>query len=194
MKNVLVLSQKGGVGKTTLADELAFAFARDGTPFAFYETDEQGDAIHETTEPSDADVAVIDTPGVLTDDTPDMVRDASAVIIPTRASAHDMPALNRTREMVATYAPGVPVLIVLNGWNRWTNARQYSEWLESDLRPTESVAVLSQSEMVPRAAAAGVSVVAFAPRSRVAQDLAEIELRVRAALGMESADGSQNNG
>lgn len=189
MQNVLVLSQKGGVGKSTLADEIAFALERAGMPFAFYATDEQGDALHETTEPEGAAIAIIDTPGALADDTPDMIADADVVVIPTRASGRDMTALDRTRDMVATTAPTVPVLIVLNGWNRWTNARQFREWLEDSLRPTEAVAVLSQSEVIPRAEAAGVSVAAFAPHSRAAVDLAEIVQHVLAALGMEADNG-----
>ena len=35
MKTVLVCNQKGGVGKTLIADELAFALERDGIPYNF---------------------------------------------------------------------------------------------------------------------------------------------------------------
>lgn len=186
MQNILVLSQKGGTGKTTLADNIAFVLEADGHPVAFYDTDPQGGALHGTAEVKGADVAVIDTPGTLTDATRDMIADAAAVIIPTKASALDMQPLERIRDMVAEAAPSVPVLIVINGWNRYRNARSFREWLEGTLRDAERVAVLSQSEMIPQAAGNGVSVVEYAPKSRPAVQLAEIAQTVRGMIGGEA--------
>ena len=183
MKNVLVLSQKGGGGKTTIADNLAFMLEAEGKVVAFYDTDAQGGALHETTEPDDAEYAVIDTPGALTDDTREIIADASIVIVPTKASALDIPPLERTRELIAATAPNVPVVIVLNGFNRWSNAKGFKEWLDSTLKPNESTAVLSQSEMIPQAAAEGKSVVAFAPKSRPAEELRGILQTVQQLLG-----------
>lgn len=42
MKTILVCNQKGGVGKSLCADELAFSFERTGTPVSFYDLDAQG--------------------------------------------------------------------------------------------------------------------------------------------------------
>ena len=47
MFTILFLNQKGGVGKTTLADELAFALERRGSTVAFVSTDPQGGSVHE---------------------------------------------------------------------------------------------------------------------------------------------------
>ena len=44
MKTILVCNQKGGVGKSLCADELAFSFERTGTPVSFYDLDAQGGA------------------------------------------------------------------------------------------------------------------------------------------------------
>ena len=65
MKTVLICNQKGGVGKTLIADELAFALERDAIPFNFYDLDAQGSAIHQTTENPDAVVSIVDTAGAL---------------------------------------------------------------------------------------------------------------------------------
>ena len=65
MKTVLICNQKGGVGKTLIADELAFALERDGIPYNFFDLDGQGSSIHETSETDDAQVQIIDTPGAL---------------------------------------------------------------------------------------------------------------------------------
>jgi len=39
MKNILICNQKGGVGKSLIADELAFFFERNKTPYNFYDLD-----------------------------------------------------------------------------------------------------------------------------------------------------------
>ena len=46
MHTILMLNQKGGVGKTTIADELAFALERRGRTVAFVTTDPQGGSVH----------------------------------------------------------------------------------------------------------------------------------------------------
>ena len=47
MYTILMLNQKGGVGKTTIADELSFALERRGKTVAFVTTDPQGGSVHE---------------------------------------------------------------------------------------------------------------------------------------------------
>lgn len=37
MKTILVCNQKGGVGKSLVADEIAFSFERSGIPVSFYD-------------------------------------------------------------------------------------------------------------------------------------------------------------
>ena len=80
MFTILFLNQKGGVGKTTIADELAFALERRGKSVAFVSTDPQGGSIHEAcSEPEQAeqcDFQVVDTAGVLKDGIREWCRDA----------------------------------------------------------------------------------------------------------------------
>ena len=65
MKTILVCNQKGGVGKSLVADEIAFSFERSGIPTSFYDLDAQGGTLHKTREVDGAEVAVVDTPGAL---------------------------------------------------------------------------------------------------------------------------------
>ena len=46
MKTILVCNQKGGVGKSLCADEIAFSFERSGIPVSFYDLDTQGGTLH----------------------------------------------------------------------------------------------------------------------------------------------------
>ena len=50
MFTVLIINQKGGVGKTTIADELAFALERREYKTVYVSTDPQGGAVHEQPE------------------------------------------------------------------------------------------------------------------------------------------------
>lgn len=69
MYTILMLNQKGGVGKTTIADELSFALERRGKTVAFVTTDPQGGSVHEVCDDPDfaeeCDFQVVDTAGVL---------------------------------------------------------------------------------------------------------------------------------
>ena len=58
MKTILVCNQKGGVGKSLVADEIAFSFERSGIPVSFYDLDAQGGTLHRTHEADGAQVAV----------------------------------------------------------------------------------------------------------------------------------------
>lgn len=50
MKTILVCNQKGGVGKSLVADEIAFSFERSGISVSFYDLDAQGGILHCTHE------------------------------------------------------------------------------------------------------------------------------------------------
>lgn len=84
MKTILVCNQKGGVGKSLVADEIAFSFERSGIPVSFYDLDTQGGTLHTTHEADGAQVAVVDTPGALQEGLADWLKEADVVVIPTR--------------------------------------------------------------------------------------------------------------
>ena len=68
MKTIVLVNQKGGVGKTTFADEIAWGLERRGREVGFINLDPQGGASHEQkTVEGEKAVTVVDTPGYLND-------------------------------------------------------------------------------------------------------------------------------
>lgn len=61
MKNILIINRKGGVGKTLVADELAFALDAKNVLYCFYDLDGQGGTLHEPVEMDNADMPATET-------------------------------------------------------------------------------------------------------------------------------------
>ena len=125
MKTIVLASQKGGAGKTTLAAHLAVAaeVAGDG-PVVLIDTDPQGSlsawwnaraAPNPALAPTSIaglreklialaaaghTYAVVDTPPAITDSIKAVVGLADLVIIPTRPSPHDLRAVGSTVDLV----------------------------------------------------------------------------------------------
>ncbi|HHL0209587.1 TPA: AAA family ATPase [Klebsiella quasipneumoniae subsp. similipneumoniae] len=121
MKTLVLASQKGGAGKTTLAAHLAVAAELAGAgPAVLIDTDPQGSLSawwnsREANAPALAEaklaelpaklaalaeagfkLAVIDTPPAITAAIRDVVKLADLVLIPTRPSPHDLRAVGST--------------------------------------------------------------------------------------------------
>jgi chromosome partitioning protein len=124
MKTIVLASQKGGAGKTTLAAHLAVAaeIAGEG-PCVLMDTDPQGSLAawwngRKDEYPKFAPVtlmdlpeklellsaagfayAFIDTPPAITESISSVIAQANFVLIPTRPSPHDLRAVGQTVEM-----------------------------------------------------------------------------------------------
>ena len=121
MKTIVLASQKGGAGKTTLAAHLAIEAERVGAgPAVLIDTDPQGSlaawwnsrqadtpalaaakladlpAKLEALAMAGYKLAVIDTPPAITGAIRDVVKLADLVLIPTRPSPHDLRAVGST--------------------------------------------------------------------------------------------------
>ena len=138
MRTLVLASQKGGVGKTTLAGHLAvMAESKGAGPVALIDTDPQGSlsswwnerqaetpafasvdiaslADHlSLLEKAGVNLAIIDTPPAVTETIRKVLAVADMVLIPTRPSPHDLRAVGSTVELVE--AVGKRMVFVING-------------------------------------------------------------------------------
>ena len=157
MKTILICNQKGGVGKTLIADELAFALERDLIPYSFYDLDNQGSAIHKTTNNPNAQVQVVDTPGALQENLLQWIKEADFIIVPTMMSNRDTAPLERMIKILEPYKDKKSVLYILNKWNRYNITKDFINWFQAkypDLRTT----ILSDTTTFNQAGAYGISI------------------------------------
>lgn len=141
MKILVLASQKGGVGKTTLAGHLAVEAATRGERVVVLDTDPQGSLSLWWNERAADDVAcavarldalpdqlselagkgytlaVIDTPGAISDAIAFVINAATLVVIPTRAGPHDLRAVGKTVALCES-ASRRPVFVINGGIQR----------------------------------------------------------------------------
>ena len=181
MKTILVCNQKGGVGKSLVADEIAFSFERSGIPVSFYDLDAQGGTLHRTQEADGAEVAVVDTPGALQEALSEWLREADVVVIPTRTTSRDIEPLMRMRKAVFKHSRA-KIVYVMNGgtasrrpatsWSGSAGLRATRRWSRCPVRGVRA------------GGAAGVSVVQFDRRGKAARATRAMVDTVREAAGV----------
>ena len=181
MKSILIANQKGGSGKTLLADSLATAFELDEIKMNFIDLDQQGGAMHEITVTEDAVVQIIDTPGALQADLKNWMEDSDYLIIPTMMSTRDIPPLQKTLEVYELCKDKPPVLVVFNRWNKTNNTKNFIEWFETAY-PEINTAVLCDTTAFNDASAKGQSIEQYRPRCNGAKQIREIYSLVKHEL------------
>ena len=158
---ILICNQKGGVGKTLIADELAFAFERDEIPYSFFDLNNQGSAIHKTVNNPDAIVQIVDTPGALQENITKWIEAADIIIIvPTLMSNRNMAPLERMIQILEPYKNDKFILYVFNKWNRFKITKDFITWFQTKY-PDLKTANLSDTTAFNRAGAYGKSIYDF---------------------------------
>ena len=124
MKTLAIISQKGGVGKTTLATCLAVAAETDGKKTAIFDLDPQATAsfwkdirkaetpavasvhairlaaMQQAARDTGADLVIIDGAAVARDVAFDAAKVADFVLVPTKAAVFDTKAMTHTLDVV----------------------------------------------------------------------------------------------
>lgn len=149
MITIAVVCEKGGTGKSVIAAELYESYVRQGLRTSLYSLDGQYADTSRSKKVDDAEVAVVDTPGVLTDNLTDIVKGADVVVVPVRPTPNDIEPFTRTVSIVAKNTKA-PIVIVVNGTNRFRMCASFMEWLGK--KPwAKNVVTVPQSEAIVQA-------------------------------------------
>ena len=183
MKTILIANQKGGCGKTLVADELAFSFDRTGVKYSLYDLDGQGGIIHEPKVIDDADYAIVDTPGYISDNLGELIQGADLIIIPTRTTYKDIPTLQTMLELIEQNGKSSDTMFIFNAWNRFNAAAAFEDWFKI-VRDGRHVSIIPQSEEFAKAGMYGKSVVEYAPRSNAALMTRKTMNEIRLQIGL----------
>ena len=127
MPRIIVLAhQKGGVGKTTLALNIALVIREAGASVSLVDTDPQGsltrlkDVLTLTVHPAlkAADLrslpdqyVIVDTPPYLSEHLPGLFEAADIVLIPTKAGYMDAAAIRATVQMTRKHAKAARIVL-----------------------------------------------------------------------------------
>lgn len=192
-KTVLIANSKGGVGKTTLASELAYAAQNSGLTFDYYDLDRQGGSSFADRQDPDSTLAIVDTPGALTEDLGKYIRSSDLIIVPTRMSYRDQQPLEL---MVKTVRDaGVPAIYALSQANRYRVCTDFIEWFTSAY-PDEPVIAIPQSELFPQAGLAGCSVCQLRldsyPAQQINQLVGMVEQRLHVGFRLWGKEANRN--
>lgn len=202
MKKIALIAQKGGVGKTTIAVNLAVAA---GVKTALFDLDQQESAViwadrrksespHveflterrlpeavKAAELGKFELVIIDTPPAAGPQALTAAQAADIVLIPCRPSLVDLDAIRRTAQLVKS--AGVPAFVVFNA------APHSATTLLEDARAIVEGAGLIPAPVVLRERSAyraswpvGKTVIETEPRSKAAKELSELRDWVLAQL------------
>ena len=186
MKTVLICNQKGGVGKTLIADELAFSLERDKIPFNFYDLDGQESAIHNTKNDPDAVISIVDTAGSLSDKLKSYIDAADFIIVPTMMSNRDVKPLERMIKIMEPYKGKKPMLFVFNRWNRFNISKDFIGWFNTKY-PDLKTACLSDTTAFNQAGACAVSIHDFQPSNIGCRQIDHIYSAIKYELNLKDA-------
>lgn len=159
METVAFVCEKGGVGKTTLSQELLYYLQRLEVPTSLYSLD--GQYRSRSVKVDNPAVVILDTPGTLDNKLETIVSNADVVVIPVRPTPNDVEPFLRTLNLVEDNTDA-PIIVCVNGMNAFTAAKAFMDWLEvrvSDDDAVYRVLCVPQSEAIVQSMGTGHSVV-----------------------------------
>lgn len=173
-KFILLANEKGGTGKTTLADEIAWGLERRGHKTGFISLDPQGGERHEKNLLEDDDaVNVVDTPGFLTQNFAKWAENADLAIIPADPSVRGLKSLKRTIKLLTDANPELLFGVVVNNFSAQRIVdRQFLELLKADEVPV--LGTVPTSTSFEQGAALDKSVVELNKNSKAAAAIEQL--------------------
>lgn len=216
---ISLVNQKGGVGKTTTAINLAASLTRKNCKVAFIDTDPQGSAVqwHAIEDNKAFDIkhhprpifqqdinelswqydhVVIDAPPAIGEITQSILAVTDMAIIPLSPSPVDIWSCDKTLEMISEEEKQNPTLksklLVsrkIPGTKLGREAKEAMEVFDTGIFETE----LCQRIAYIEAMSAGVSVMQYAPNSKAAQEVESLSEEIVAQIAHEKPqDESQS--
>ncbi|MCW6512275.1 ParA family protein [Lichenifustis flavocetrariae] len=197
MKIVAIISQKGGVGKTTLATALAVASEAHGRQSAVFDLDPQASATFwkdmraaeapavasvaasrlghmlKAAEEGGCQLAIIDAPPFAKDIAFEAAQRADFILIPTRPAVLDVMAMTKTLELVKHYAKPAAVVLTFcptQGGREIADAEDTVKALGATLAPVRIHTRVSY----PRAQQTGQTAQEFEPDGKAAQEIQQL--------------------
>lgn len=171
MKTVVFVSEKGGVGKTRLSDELYYYYTRQNVPACLYSFDGQYKNRNDDKKVDSPEASVVDTPGRVMDDrTVEAIQGADVVVIPVRPTGGNLESFVRTVSLVKENT-NCPIVVAVNGINRFTASASFMGWLQKyrQKETLDAVLTIPQSESIVQAENYSCSVNDINRRSTAAQ-------------------------
>lgn len=114
----------------------------------------QGSGLHGTSDEGGddaAEIAIVDTPGAITDQLRVALTEADAVAVPVCPSVDDVGPTERTLGIVEEVAPDVVGVLAVNGRTRFLETREFEPEVERWEARDWNVFRLPQTVLVPRA-------------------------------------------
>lgn len=192
MKVLAIISQKGGVGKSTIAMSLAVAAERDGKRVAVFDLDPQASAsfwkdTREADGPAvvscqaarlgqmlkvaseEADLAIIDAPPFAKDIAYEAAQLADFILIPTKPAVLDVMSMVKTLELVGHYNKASAVVLTFCP----VQGREVGEMEASIRKLGATVAPVRLHHRIahPRAQQTGLSAQEFEPDGKAADEI-----------------------
>ena len=126
-KTISIISQKGGVGKTTLSLQLYWSFLESGAHCVLVDLDEQGSLINLKLQGKELElttlgklsgkeyqIAIIDTPPYIFENFSDVVKQSDLILVPVKSSLVDSISAIQTFSEIKENGGGEKSFAILN--------------------------------------------------------------------------------
>lgn len=197
MKVLVILGQKGGCGKTTLAENLSVAADAAGLTVAVLDLDSQETlhkwsqrratdrpaVVHLPVEPlapvlaqarkQKVDLVVIDTSPRTAERSAEAVRVADLVLLPVKAGIHDVETIPALLQML-TVAGSPPAFVVLNELPSSGPYRAEAELSVRDFGLDVCPVAIGQRRAIFNAPKSGLSVLELEPHGKAAEEYRDL--------------------